>query len=99
MSDTVLDNNLRTQFNDISKRIMPMCGLIYELYQQRFSVEIDSVIDALPIAGREFALELARNEFDYLSPSERETQIQGFREDGLCSHGLDPDCCPCGCGM
>ncbi|ECV4289550.1 CcgAII protein [Salmonella enterica] len=99
MSNIVFDSELRTQFNDISKRIMPMCGLIFELYQQRFSVEIDSVIDSLPVAQREFALELARNEFDYLTPSERATQIQDFREDGLCSHGLDPDCCPCGCGM
>ncbi|EAO0751739.1 hypothetical protein VQY73_004294 [Salmonella enterica] len=64
MSDTVLDNNLRTQFNDISKRIMPMCGLIYELYQQRFSVEIDSVIDALPIAERELRI-LAQREHPF----------------------------------
>ncbi|EHB8435594.1 hypothetical protein ACK85N_004593 [Salmonella enterica] len=64
MSDTVLDNNLRTQFNDISKRIMPMCGLIYELYQQRFSVEIDSVIDALPIAERELRI-LAQREYPF----------------------------------
>ncbi|EGO7252734.1 hypothetical protein IU821_004425 [Salmonella enterica] len=76
-----------------------MCGLIFELYQQRFSVEIDSLIDALPVAEREFDLELARNKFDYLAPSERETQMQAFPEDDLSSHGFDPDCCPCGCGM
>ncbi|EMD3013866.1 hypothetical protein VQZ34_004433 [Salmonella enterica] len=41
-----------------------MCGLIYELYQQRFSVEIDSVIDALPIAERELRI-LAQREHPF----------------------------------
>jgi hypothetical protein len=39
----------------------------------------------------------ARSAYDYLSPSEIETVMKDNRRQGICSHGLTEDTCPCGC--
>lgn len=71
------------------------CGLVYELYVERFSAAFDSRFPPGHLQ-REAALALARG--DYLTPRELDCLRQQADEIGLCSHGLEPDCCPCGCG-
>lgn len=92
------ESDFRIQCDHLSREIMPRCGCIFELYQQRLSREIDQLIHTLPAEYREWAVRLARDEFDYLSPDEIGAQMRNFKAQGLCIHGLDPDCCPLGCG-
>ena len=44
------------------------------------------------------AFEYAREEFGYLSTEEQERLDAENAANGICSHGLDYDICPCGCG-
>lgn len=87
---------LRTKFDEMSKEISRGCGLVYELYQTRLSAEIDNYIKTLPQDLHDKAYAIAKNEFDYICHSEKEEKPSW--QDGLCLHGLDPNCCPCGCG-
>jgi len=48
-------------------------------------------------AQREAALALALP-MGYLSPAELQQQEEEMANDGYCCHGIDPNCCPCGCG-
>ncbi|EPN9162970.1 hypothetical protein ACT4EA_004166 [Escherichia coli] len=89
---------IRADMDSMSKQAQAGCGCVYELYVRRLSADIDNYIAALPASQQPHALRLAKNEFDYQSADEIHEQIMLDREQGLCSHGLDPDCCPCGCG-
>lgn len=40
----------------------------------------------------------AREEYCYLSAAELDAVNEANKEEGVCSHGLDRDCCPAGCG-
>lgn len=72
------------------------CGLVWELFVQRFSEAVD---DSFPPSSpqREEALRIA-TEKGYASVEEREQTQKELAADGCCSHGLAPDCCPLGCG-
>ena len=74
------------------------CGCIYELYQRRLSAQIDDYVATLPAAHKPEALALARRAFDYQSAEEIAEEIRSDFESGYCSHGIDRNCCPCGCG-
>ncbi|UWI58937.1 CcgAII protein (plasmid) [Xanthomonas oryzae pv. oryzae] len=74
------------------------CGLIYELYQRRLSGRIDGYVATLPAEHQQRAIELARNEFDYLTADEIAYQIERDHDEGYCSHGIDRNYCPAGCG-
>lgn len=88
----------RKLFNELSVSEQSRCGLVYELYQRRLSNEIDRHLNELNQCDRERLLEFVKVEFDYLSQEEIEIAIENDNANGLCSHGLDPDCCPVGCG-
>ncbi|MDG4698845.1 CcgAII protein [Providencia sp. CRE-3FA-0001] len=77
---------------------MKNLGLVYELYQRHLSNEIDFFLNKLIQVDKAKVLALAKTEFDYLSPKEIDMAIENDYMTGLCSHGLDPDCCPLGCG-
>ncbi|MNR71311.1 hypothetical protein D3C71_19260 [compost metagenome] len=72
------------------------CGLVWELYIQRFSEAVDSRFPATS-PQREEALRIAKA-YDYATPKKRYRLQTVLAKDGCCSHGLDPDCCPMGCG-
>lgn len=82
----------------LSDEIMPQCGSVYELYQRRLSTGIDALLQTIPAEYREEARELARDEFDYLTAEEIAEEIRRDSEHGICSHGIDRNCCPLGCG-
>lgn len=71
------------------------CGQSYDLFVQRFSGMFDS---AFPpgCPDRERALVSANG--IYATPEELEKAQEELAEMGYCTHGLDPYCCPCGCG-
>lgn len=73
------------------------CGLVYELYVERFSEVIDGLLLSLPVALQERARAIA-SEWGYESVSRRAAAQQVAAEHGFCSHFLDPYNCPVGCG-
>ncbi|MGP3790507.1 hypothetical protein [Pseudomonas sp. B392_1p] len=74
------------------------CGSSHDHYVNLFSSAIDAQIDQLPEHQRAQALEIAKEEWDYATPAERQETRDWNTDNGYCSHGLDPDCCPAGCG-
>ncbi|EBW7114658.1 CcgAII protein [Salmonella enterica subsp. enterica serovar Telelkebir] len=91
-------SSFRTECSTLSSQANAGCGMIYELYQRRLSASIDGYLETIPAVYREQAIEVARREFDYLSPEEIEEEIRRDREHGYCCHGIDRNCCPLGCG-
>lgn len=73
------------------------CGLSYDLYVQMFSELVDSKVGGLPADIRARAIARAER-WDYLSAAGRAKVQQELADSGYCSHGLDPNCCPVGCG-
>lgn len=74
------------------------CGQVYELFSANYSAHIDAAIAGLPSTHRDRALSIACESGIYLTVDEREQQARDFDDSGFCSHGLEPHCCPCGCG-
>jgi hypothetical protein len=73
------------------------CGASHGLYVQRFSELIDAKISGLPASVRATAIAQAER-WDYLSAERRAKVPMELADGGCCSHGLEPDCCPMGCG-
>lgn len=65
-------------------------GSVYLLYQRKFKALVSAAIAALPIEHQQQAKAIA----DAHGYSEADEELG---EDD-CGHGLDPDCCPLGCG-
>lgn len=72
------------------------CGLIYELFVQRFSEYVDGLLHEIP--SELHALAIARSvESGYATPAERAESHAEFKASGDCSlTGIEPNCCPCG---
>lgn len=73
------------------------CGCIHDLYQQIFSEMVDLRLKGIPEVHHPAALEIASFS-DYLDLEGRAKAQQEMAEQGYCSHGLEPSCCPMGCG-
>ena len=73
------------------------CGCVHDMYQQLFSELIDEKLKSVPGEHHRAALEVA-GRWDYLDPEGRAKAQQEMAEQGYCSHGLEPRCCPMGCG-
>lgn len=69
------------------------CGQSDILFTRRFSKSIEQELNQIPEEHLEEALVIAQ-QYGYMT--EEEMAID--EDDGFCSHGFDPDCCPCGCG-
>ena len=81
----------------IEKSISTGNGCSYELYIRRFSAGVDALLASNALPGN-----LTKDEFIEIAYvrgyATQEEIIQGDRDTCSCSHGFDPDCCPCGCG-
>lgn len=86
---------IENHIQDMAAEAQRRCGLSYELFVQTFSEMVDN---AYPegSSSRTEALEHAGDE--YATVEERAATQAELAEQGLCRHGLDKDCCPCGCG-
>lgn len=49
-----------------------------------------------PVVDKD-AFDYAREAYDYLTPSEIRDMDSDNAAEGVCSHGLTSDTCPCGC--
>lgn len=74
-----------------------VCGQSYTVYVGNLSAGIDSAIARYEPEHRELALSIAR-EWGYATPEEIAKSDRENAENGYCIHGIDPNCCPAGCG-
>ena len=79
----------------LQNEAMSGCGSVYELYARRFSQALDAVV---PPEDPRRAVALACAGGDYFTPEELRAGMEAAEAEGLCRHGLNPDCCPAGCG-
>lgn len=96
LASTEIAQDLKQDIKKLADDANDRCGQSYETYVKFFSslVEYDFPIGS-PL--RDEALAIART-YDYASPEELQRDADLNAEFGHCSHGLDPNCCPCGCG-
>lgn len=73
------------------------CGLSHDLYVQLFSSSVEIHLRGLAQDARGAAIAIAR-QFDYATPEELAQRQVELAAMGSCSHGIDRDCCPAGCG-
>lgn len=71
-------------------------GLSYDVFVSSFSSMVDSAFPA-DSTLRATAIEEARA-MGYASREELEQEQKLMAEMGYCRHGIDPNCCPAGCG-
>ncbi|TWQ42617.1 CcgAII protein [Xanthomonas vasicola] len=88
----------RTHIAALAEQANAGCGLIYELYQRRLSGRIDGYVATIPAEHQQPVIALARKEFDYLTAEEIASQIERDHDADCCSHGIDRNYCPAGCG-
>ncbi len=84
----------------LSKQAHQNCGLSYELYLCRFQSSVDELIEHLPEDEKETVIALAVKR-DYVSEQSNEAAQSDddcHDDTRYCSHGIDIDCCPAGCG-
>lgn len=73
------------------------CGLVYEIYERNFTGAINRDLQRLDQRHRGEVIEMAKN-FGWATAEELAETQRLMDGSGCCSHGLDPDCCPAGCG-
>lgn len=73
------------------------CGQSYDLFVERFSGLIDGAYPA-GSPDREQAIAAAARFGEYATPDELAAMQEQLAEMGYCSHGIELNCCPCGCG-
>lgn len=73
------------------------CGLVYEIFIERFSAAVDGVASYLHPETARILIGLARSIGDYQTKTETEKMRANATEEGLCVHYLDENTCPCGC--
>ncbi|MEZ9698105.1 hypothetical protein AB4455_01105 [Vibrio sp. 10N.261.46.E12] len=86
--------------DQLAKEAHQGCGLSYELYGQRFQSSVDALLERLPNDKRDSVIALAKKH-DYIHEQPNHAPVSTLDWDDdtqYCSHGIDIDCCPAGCG-
>ncbi len=96
-SERDIEQSVRDSLGALADQARKGCGLVYELYVERFSSAVDVAYGSAEPAIRTLAFELATREFDYSSNEQRMAARREANDEGLCSHFLDKNTCPCGC--
>lgn len=86
------------QCDALAKETIKSGGLSHDWCIKLYSSGVDRLLEQMPEAWREPALQIAHEIFDYRSPSERQRTIRANADNGLCRHGIAFECCPAGCG-
>lgn len=74
------------------KQALPNCGCNYELFDRRFTAQVDEAIDGLAVDDAARALHIATCDPDYFQSAPTDS------DDDSCPHGFNVNTCPCGCG-
>lgn len=86
-----------TEINRLANEALESCGLSHDLYVQNFSKSIDLYMQNMEDSERFSVIDEAHLS-DYASPAEIKLMLIENESNGICRHGIDPDCCPAGCG-
>lgn len=90
------DATLGAELERLAAEANRCCGLSYNLFVDKFSAAVDRQFPpGSPL--RSAALALAEPQ-GYASEDERAQSQADLHPMGYCTHGLDRDCCPAGCG-
>lgn len=81
----------------IAEQANRSCGLVYEIFERNFTGVINQELQQLDQSHRADAIQIART-FGWATAEELAQSQRAMVDSGCCSHGLDPDCCPAGCG-
>lgn len=73
------------------------CGLSDVLWSMRVTNAIDGLLASVDAPFIDRAREIAKRH-GWMDSDEYAAMMDMSDEQGLCSHGLEPDCCPSGCG-
>ncbi|WP_153306663.1 hypothetical protein [Desulfogranum japonicum] len=80
----------------IAKKAVDRSGCSEYMYVLNYSRYVDDLISRYPDCRT--ILEEAVENGDYATAEDLERMREEQIEDGLCCHGLPPECCPLGCG-
>ncbi|WP_286984087.1 hypothetical protein [Haliea sp.] len=83
--------------DEMGEKALKGCGLSHDHMVTLFSESVDKAISDFPLQHQALAILIARGE-GYLSISERKEQQDWLADNGYCSHGIERDACPSGCG-
>lgn len=81
----------------LAKETNAGAGCSHTVYVNRFSQAVDIEMSKLSDTDKIMAIVIAKD-FDYHTAEEIEAESNWLAENGYCSHGLDKNCCPVGCG-
>ncbi|MGR5307688.1 hypothetical protein [Vibrio mediterranei] len=90
----------RLTIEQLAKQANQGCGLSFETYSKRFQSSVNALLEHLPDDEKEKVIALAE-QYDYKrdQPNVEQTFTSDWDDDTrYCSHGIDIDCCPRGCG-
>ncbi|MFK1437583.1 hypothetical protein ACIU0H_28545 [Pseudomonas aeruginosa] len=73
------------------------CGLSFDVYVNRLSEAVDERIEQLPEHQRARAAQLAKRNWDYATPADRQAAQDWNAQHGYCVHGIKFGNCPLGC--
>lgn len=90
--------DMEKELDRIAAESRMRCGCSYEVYIDQFSAGVDVLLDGLNDTEEKAALLCLARESDYHTRSEVAEMQQSCLDSGSCIHGIDPDCCPAGCG-
>lgn len=82
----------------LNKEAINGCGSSHHLYCVNYSNRVSAALAELPPEHQDAAVVIAKTMGDYLTPEELAEEIQDNKDSGACIHGIDPHCCPVGCG-
>lgn len=91
------ESNWRSQCADMAKVASARCGQSHDVYVKSFSGSVSAAISRFTDAEKALAINIAC-EWDYATYDEIAESDNYNAMHGLCSHGIDPNCCPVGCG-
>lgn len=87
------DDQWKAHFEILADDAYRGCGQSDVLFTRRFSAAVDGALGSLSKTRKQEVLKLAVY-FGYATEAERNEDLGP----DTCAHGLDPDCCPAGCG-
>ncbi|ABM96906.1 hypothetical protein [Methylibium petroleiphilum] len=74
------------------------CGASDTVFTSLYSAAIDAALRDVPAAQQPLALAIARELGDYATAEEIARDRAEMLAQGWCTHGIDPNACPAGCG-
>ncbi|HAS6111681.1 TPA: hypothetical protein I7139_21325 [Vibrio vulnificus] len=92
--------NYAPLIEQLAKQAHGGCGLSFELYSRRFQSSVNALLERQPDDEKETVITLAeRHGYESDQPNVVQSFTPDWDEDTrYCSHDINIDCCPAGCG-